>query len=108
MRGQMAAIGPALLDGCLLDDRVGRLGLDILDAEARRDVLQRQVQLIVAELLGRAPEARAAQRPQNVRKALGLLPSGAHSRQRAPPSPPRACTSTPRGLQSRSRAAPSP
>ena len=39
----------------------GRLGLGVLDTEARRDVLQRQVQLIVADFLGRASEVRAAQ-----------------------------------------------
>jgi hypothetical protein len=48
---QMAAIGAALLDRMTFDDRVAQLGLGILGGEASLHIIEREVQLVITDLL---------------------------------------------------------
>ena len=75
MGGQLATIGTALPGGVPLDDRIGRLGLGVLGGEGGLNVVEREVQLILADLLRRATEVCAAQRAQEMREALVLCVS---------------------------------
>lgn len=72
MRRQMAAIGTVSLDCLTLDDGIGGLSLGVLDREADLHILKREIELVFADLLGRAAKVRAAQDAENVSQALVL------------------------------------
>lgn len=72
MRRKVTAIGAARFRRLAFVDRVGFLGLGVLEGEGGLHVVEREVQLIGADLLGRAPEARAAQRARDMGVAFVL------------------------------------
>lgn len=72
MNGKLSAIGAPPLDAFAPDDVVGLLGFGVVGAVRRLDVLQREVELIIADALRRAAELRAAQHRDDVIEPLVL------------------------------------
>ena len=74
MGWQLATIGTALPGGVPLDGRVGRLGLGVLGGEGGLNVVEREVQLILADLPDQRPKcARRSVRRRCAKRSFCVL-----------------------------------
>ncbi len=69
---QMAPVGAAGLCGFGAQGGTVRLDLRVLDAKARLDILQRQLDLVVSDALGATPEMGTPEYRYNVIETVGL------------------------------------